>query len=386
MKSIIALPLSAVLVVALVLVLPPIALPAGALTLSNPRLEPTPLEAYGPLVFRADYAGAPRPLVRLWWRILREGQTGEPTARPLAKERFGGPAGTVSYRVELGEPGPRRLTVWIEEETGTRSGPLEMRFDAVEPSPPMEEVEYKSDGLRIQAYLYRPRGVPPAPVVIWSHGSRRRHELADKVTYKWLAYRLARLGYAVLVTERRGYGGSEGAGVVGDEGLATLRFGLPGEVTDVVGAVEFLRTRVDVDGGRIVLAGQSLGGLVSLLAAAQRSDLRGVVSFAGGYGFGARMMSPEMLFVQEELRKAAGRIRVPTLLMHCENDRIVPADLSRVVAERLAQSEVPVTLKIYPPFKVGGNTIEGHFIFGRVDAFPVFWKDFTEFLATAFKP
>ena len=76
------------------------------------------------------------------------------------------------------------------------------------------------------------------------------------------------------------------------------------------------------------------GHEVNLLAAAQRSDLRGVVSFAGGYGFGARTMSPEMLFVQDELREAAGRIQAPTLLMHAENDRIVPADFSRAVAVR----------------------------------------------------
>ncbi len=325
-------------------------------------------------------------MARLWWRILREGQKGDATALPLATGQFRAPAGTVSHRVELGEPGPRQLTVWIEDEKGTRTAPLQLNFNAVEPSPPMEEVAYQSDGLRIQAYLYRARTETLAPAVIWSHGSRRRHELADKVTYKWLAYRLARLGYAVLVTERRGYGGSEGEGVIGGEGVSTLRYGLPGEVRDVLGAVDFLKTRSDIDSGRVVLAGQSLGGLVSLLAAAQRPDLRGVVSFAGGYGFGARMMSPEMMFVQDALQEAAKRIRVPTLLMHCENDRIVPADFSRVVAERLQQTGVPVTLKVYPPFKAGGSTIEGHFIFGRVDAFPVFWKDFTAFLATAVKP
>ena len=386
MKPSIAFPLTTLFTLALVLVLPPIALPAADLTLSNLRLEPQPLEAYGPLVFRADYAGAQQPLARLWWRILREGQKGEPTPLTLARERFGAPAGMVSHAGELGEPGPRQLTVWIEDEKGVRSNTLQMNFHPVEPSPPMEEVAYQSDGLRIQAYLYRAWSATPAPAVIWSHGSRSRHELPDKVTYKWFGYRLARLGYAVLVTERRGYGGSEGVGVVGGEGLSTLRYGLPGEVKDVLSAVEFLKSRSDIDSGRVVLAGQSLGGLLSLLAAAQRSDLRGVVSFAGGYGFGARMMSPEMLFVQDELQAAAKRIRVRTLLMHCENDRIVPVDFSRVVAERLAQSGVPVTLKVYPPFKVGGNTIEGHFLFGRVDAFPVFWKDFTDFLATAVTP
>jgi dienelactone hydrolase len=359
---------------------------AAELRLSNLRLENAPTEAYGPAVFHADYAGARRSLVRLWWRLVREGKSAEPTAVNLARERFGASAGTVSYRVELGEPGPRVLTVWVEDELGMRSSPVDMRFEPVEPSPPMEALEYTSDGLRIQAYLYRPRNVSPAPTIVWSHGSRRRHELAEKLTYKWLGYRLARLGYAVLVAERRGYGGSEGTGIVGDEGFDTLRFGLPGEVRDVAAAADHLKSRPGIDARRIVLAGYSLGGLVSLLAAAQRSDLRGVASFAGGYGFDARMMGPEMLLVQDEMRTAANRIRAPTLLLHSENDRIVPVDFSRVVAERLAQAGVPVTLKTYPPFKVGGHTIEGHHIFGRVDALPVFWKDFTDFLATVLKP
>jgi dienelactone hydrolase len=98
--------------------------------------------------------------------------------------------------------------------------------------------------------------------------------------------------------------------VVGGEGLNNLRYGLPGEVKDLVSAIEFLKARPEVDSRRIALVGKSLGGFVSLMAAAERPDLRAVISLAGGYGFGDRSMGPVMLFVQSELQGAARRIKV----------------------------------------------------------------------------
>jgi hypothetical protein len=74
-------------------------------------------------------------------------------------------------------------------------------------------------------------------------------------TYAWsrpygesLSCAGARLGYATFVVKRRGHGGSEGTGVVGGEGLNTLRYGLPGEINDVVAAIEFLKARPEIDG------------------------------------------------------------------------------------------------------------------------------------------
>lgn len=42
--------------------------------------------------------------------------------------------------------------------------------------PTYTEVFYPSAGLRIQAYLYRPDGDGPFPVVIYNHGSRAGQE------------------------------------------------------------------------------------------------------------------------------------------------------------------------------------------------------------------
>ncbi len=356
------------------------------LTLSNPRLEPDPVEAYGRLILRMEYAGAKTPVVRLWSRLVREGMQADPTAVELRPEAAV-PSGRLFRTWEMGEPGPRTITVFAEDARGGRSAPLELRFTVVEPPRGYEEITYTSDSLKIKGYLYRPAGTGPFPVVVVSHGSRERGELSQPNRYEWLGYRLSRLGYLTFAPERRGYGGSEGEGVVGGAGgYRSLQHGVPGEVKDVLAALDFLKGRPDVDEKRIVLVGKSLGGLVGLLVAAERPELRAVVSLAGGFGIGARMMGPEMVFVEAELKSAARRIQIPTLLMHVENDRIVPAQFSRLVHEGLQKRGVPTVAKIYPPYKVAGKEREGHALFDGVDGFSYFWKDLTTYLADALKP
>ena len=97
-------------------------------------------------------------------------------------------------------------------------------------------------------------------------------------------------------------------------------------------------------------------------------------------------MGPVMLFVQSELRTAARRIQVPTLLMHSQNDRIVPVEFSRMVYDELQQRNVRAVVKIYPPYKVGGEEVEGHALFDRVDGMADFWTDLTGFLAEVLRP
>jgi dienelactone hydrolase len=360
----------------------------GTLTLSNLRLEPDPVEAYGRVTIRVNFSGAQAPVVRLWSRLSREGSYTDPVALDLRPGVASGPTGNLVRTWEMGEPGPRRLSVVAEDARGERSAPLELRFTVANPRRPYEEVTYLSTGLRIKGYVYRPEGSEPFPAVIYSRGSKSvPNEPPQPARFEWLGYRLARLGYVTFVAERRGYGGSEGEGVVAGTGnVNELRYGLEGEVKDVFAAIDFLKARSEVDGRRIALMGKSLGGLVSLLAAAESPDLRAVISLAGGFGYGARTMGPEMLFVQTELRDAARRIRVPTLLMHAENDRIVPVQFSRMVYEELQRRGVPVVAKIYPPFKVAGKEREGHALFDGVDGLFVFWSDLAGFLAGALKP
>src|SRR5262249_28966850 len=82
-------------------------------------------------------------------------------------------------------------------------------FGQSTPEATYSELFYPSGGLRIQAYLYRPDGAGPFPVVIYNHGSRVGRERAS-VPNEFIGKMLTRAGYVVLVPERRGYGKSEG--------------------------------------------------------------------------------------------------------------------------------------------------------------------------------
>ena len=73
-------------------------------------------------------------------------------------------------------------------------------------------------------------------------------------------------GYSVLIPDLRAHGDSEGDTVTGDM-----------EVYDVLGAIEYLATRSDVDANQIGILGVSFGALVALRAARQSKAIRAVV-------------------------------------------------------------------------------------------------------------
>src|SRR6266436_1230395 len=106
-----------------------------------------------------------------------------------------------------------------------------------------QDVFYASGNLRIQAYLYKPEGDGPFPVVIYNHGSRDGRERAS-VPFQYVGKMLTRAGYAVLVPERRGYGKSDGSTWREEVGSDQYRLitRLQAETDDVLAAVEYLRT------------------------------------------------------------------------------------------------------------------------------------------------
>src|SRR6185503_9899684 len=67
------------------------------------------------------------------------------------------------------------------------------------PSPlPYETRFYAHDGLRLEAYLYRPSGPGPFPLVVYNHGSAPAGEEGKEWPAPFVARLLVPAGYAVL--------------------------------------------------------------------------------------------------------------------------------------------------------------------------------------------
>jgi hypothetical protein len=77
------------------------------------------------------------------------------------------------------------------------------------PNSAYTEVFYPSGSLRIHAFLYKPNGAGPFPVVMYNHGARSGRPRRPEPN-EYIGSLLTRAGYLGLIPERRGFGGSEG--------------------------------------------------------------------------------------------------------------------------------------------------------------------------------
>ena len=225
------------------------------------------------------------------------------------------------------------------------------------------EVFYPSGQLRIQAYLYQPRGTGPFPLVIYNHGSRANRERAS-MPFPYVGRLLLEGGYAVLVPERRGYGRSDGPTFAEEVGQDTgPRFvgRLQAETDDVLAAVDFLKTVPAVDPSRLGIMGWSLGGIITMFAASRSDVFRAAVNQAG-----AALTWDRSASLREALLAAAHQARPPVLLMVAQNDRTTAA--ATTLASVLQARNPTTAFIIYPPFSPSrnpGNIAPGHLIFSE---------------------
>jgi dienelactone hydrolase len=240
-----------------------------------------------------------------------------------------------------------------------------------------EQVFYASGSLKIEAYVFKPHGKGPFPVVIYNHGSRPGHERAER-PFAYVGKMLAADGYMVVVPERRGYGKSDGAPFseeIGDDRGPRYVARLQQEADDVIAAAEFAKTLPDADGSRICVMGWSFGGIVSVLAASRSDVFKVVVDQAGG-----ALSWDGSPALQDALKESARKIRIPLLGMVAENDRTTKS--VKVVAEEAKKHGGHATLIVYPPFKPHENpngVAPGHMIFSA-DGVALWERDLKEFL------
>ena len=124
-----------------------------------------------------------------------------------------------------------------------------------------EDLEFTSGADTCAAWLYRPEGEGPAPIVVMAHGfTATREESLGR-----FAERFAADGMAALTFDYRGFGDSGG-----DERQV---LNIHRQLEDVSAAIAFARSIEGVNPARIGLWGSSFGGGMALETAAQDHSL-----------------------------------------------------------------------------------------------------------------
>jgi dienelactone hydrolase len=224
---------------------------------------------------------------------------------------------------------------------------------------PFTEIFYPSGTLRIQAYLYKPSGDGPFPLVIYNHGSREGSERAS-APMQFIGRMLTQAGFAVLVPERRGYGKSDGATYSADMqyGVAFITR-MQAETDDVIAAVAYLKTIPYVDTTRLGIMGWSLGGIVTMFAASRSNAFKAAVDQAGG-----ALSWRGTPALRAALPAAASRMRIPTLVMDARNDSTTEAAIAVDAAlKRAGTSSKLILYDAFTPARNFGNVAPGHLIF-----------------------
>jgi pimeloyl-ACP methyl ester carboxylesterase len=134
-------------------------------------------------------------------------------------------------------------------------------FSQDQPIP--ESVYFLNEDIRLVGELYLPTNPGPHPTVIFTHGSGGAGR--DNSRYQLEATYFAEQGIASLVFDKRGYGESGG-----DWRTATFE----DLASDAVAAVDYLKSRNDIDVSRLGLRGASQSGWILPLAAIESADVR----------------------------------------------------------------------------------------------------------------
>jgi len=186
-----------------------------------------------------------------------------------------------------------------------------------------------TDAGRVEAWFLPGRGVSaaaPGPVVVFLHGNGERVEDWPEMLAPYRA-----LGVSVLLPEYRGYGRS--AGTPSEAGI----------VADVVGFVDVVSARADVDASRVVLHGRSIGGGVACGVARQRRPAAMVLSstFTSVVDMAAKMWIPRR-FVLDPFDNVSclRELDVPVLIVHGERDTLIPVAHARALQAAAKDAEL----------------------------------------------
>ena len=215
---------------------------------------------------------------------------------------------------------------------------------------------YPSAGGKVEAYIVRPRGDGPFPLVVLLHGHSLVGRGAEQVlsTAEALAKENCFAGLAISLP---GYGATEvPEGSIEEVTVQVVKDGL-----------SIAQQLSWVDRSRVMFYGVSRGATVAAAILNKIDGVRGSVLYSGAYDLGMLYRETSSVWIRRLLNPSgdpnpkfmnlldgASKWRAPTLILHGEQDKLIPVDQALSLRDRLKAAGTPYRLVLYPD--------QGHFL------------------------
>ena len=231
----------------------------------------------------------------------------------------------------------------------------------------------------LETTLFLPPGAGPFPVALINHGKETGNNRLQARSRPLPAVRqFLQRGYAVVVPMRQGFSNSGGQAV--GEGCNIAGNG-DAQADDIHAVVDWLTRQPWADTQRMVMLGQSHGGLTTLAYARQpHPGFKLFVNFAGGLKWADGNCQWQRALVDAFARYGA-QTRVPSLWFYGANDSYFPPEVITPAHAAYVAAGGPAELVAY-----GAFDSDAHRMFGSARGLPLWWPRIETALAAAGLP
>ncbi len=237
----------------------------------------------------------------------------------------------------------------------------------------MLPVQENGQSFQFETTIFRPPGEGPFPLLLMNHGKERGNPANQKRDrFLALSREFVKRGYAVAVPMRRGFSQSNGDY---REFGCNMKDNGQEQADDIVAALDALVKQPWVDRSRIVVAGQSYGGLATMAFGTRHyPGVRGLLNFAGGLRIDGGSCDWREALVAA-FGNFAASTQLPSLWFYGENDSYFDQPLAQSLQQAYQAAGGPSQLIAYGPFKS-----DAHGMVGSRDGVSVWLPEVERFL------
>lgn len=243
----------------------------------------------------------------------------------------------------------------------------------------MLPVTENGERLQLETTIFRPPGNGPFPLLLMNHGKDRGNPTNQKRDrFLAMSREFVKRGYAVAVPMRKGF--AKSSGQYSDFGCNMKDNGQL-QADDVQAALTALVKENWVDPDRILVAGQSYGGLATMAFGTRPfPGVRGMLNFAGGLRVdGGNCQWREALV--SAVTDYAAKTTLPSLWFYGENDSYFNPELARQMFHAYQSAGGQAQLIAFGKFKA-----DAHGLAGSRDGVAIWWPETERFLQSVGLP